>query len=382
MTQGLAPLARQASMDLIAPGARLLFRPRSGTIACTRPAVMARTRMKTRLSTATLALMVATASIAAVRVRDVRMPMGTYMAITVYAPTQAAGKKAMADAFEHVEKVEAAISTYRYKSEISQLNRAAGGEAIAVGEHLYALLTRSAEVSKETDGAFDITAGPLIRLWKKAWRKQKLPTPEELAAARALVDYRSVRLFPTERKAQLLKKNMRLDVGAIGKGYIIDQAVAALRAAGITAALVDSGGDIYAMGKPPGRDGWLVGVRDPERRGKILPRPLLVVDLAVATSGDYEQFGRIDAKKYSHILDPRTGRPVEGMSTVSLIAPDATTADAYATAASVLGPEAAVAFVEKRPKVEVLILHRLGDRLTRVQSSGFARLEARKPPAQ
>jgi len=315
-----------------------------------------------------------------VRVRDVRMPMGTYMAITVYAATEAEGKKAIADAFEHVEKVEAAISTYRHTSEISRLNRAAGGEAMAVGHHLFALLARSAEVSKETEGAFDITAGPLIRLWKRAWRRRKLPTPEELAAARALVGYRGVRLFPKKRKAQLLEKNMRLDVGAIGKGYIIDQAAAALRAHGITAALVDAGGDVYAMGKPPGRDGWLVGVRDPERRGKILPRPLLVADRAVATSGDYEQFGRIDGKRFSHILDPRTGRPVEGMSTVSLIAPDATTADAYATAASVLGPKAALAFVEKRPKVEVLILHRLGDRLTRVQSSGFARLEAPKPP--
>lgn len=311
-----------------------------------------------------------------VRVRDVRMPMGTYMAITVYASDEAAGKKAIAAAFDRVEQVEAVISTWRRKSDASKLIRAAGKPPIVIHPHLYALLARAIEVSEETGGAFDVTAGPLIQLWKRAHRIRRLPPDDVIAAARARVGYRYLRLILQGRKAQLTRKNMRIDLGAIGKGYSIDQAVAVLRAAGISAALVDAGGDIYALGAPPGRAGWLVGVRDPQQPSRILAKPLLVKDCAAATSGDYEQFVELDGRRFSHILDPRTGWPVEGVSSVTVIAPDATTADAYATAVSVLGPKAAVAFAEKRPHVELLILHKNGDKVARTRSSGFGRYES------
>jgi len=310
-----------------------------------------------------------------VRVFDACTPMGTYMAVTVYAPDEASGRKAIAAAFARVEEVEAATSTYREQSDVSKLNRAAGGPAIPISKDLWTVLHRSAKVSAETGGAFDATVGPLVALWERTWKQGKPPAQAEVAAARALVDYRAVRLQTQPLTAQLLKPGMSIATGAIAKGYAVDQAIATLRAHGIEAALVDAGGDIYALNAPPERDGWLIGVRDPSHPGKILPHPLRLRSQAVATSGDYEQFGTIGGRRYSHILDPRTGQPVEGMTSVSVVAPDATTADAYATAMSVLGPEAAAAFAEKHPGVEVMVIHRHQGQDETLRSKGFGRLE-------
>ncbi|MBL7223253.1 MAG: FAD:protein FMN transferase [Candidatus Brocadiae bacterium] len=319
-----------------------------------------------------------------VRVREIRRPMGTYMAITVYAPDEAAGTRALAAAFARVEQVEAAISTWRRTSDASRLNREAGGQPVPIAPELAALLKRAAAVSAETDGAFDVTIGALVRLCRRTWRRRRVPTPEELSEAMARVGHRHVELSPDGKQARLAKAGMRLDFGAIGKGYIVDQAVGSLRRSGIQIALVDAGGDIYAMGAPPERAGWTIGVRDPDRptEMQILKHRLLVRDCAVATSGDYEQFVVIDGHRYSHIVDPRTGQPVEHMSSVTVVAPDATTADAYATACSVLGPQAAVAFAEERKGVEALVLHRRdGDALARARSSGFDRFVLTEPAA-
>lgn len=311
-----------------------------------------------------------------VRVADTRTPMGTYMTITAYAPDEAAGRRAIAAAFARVEALEAVLSTWRKDSDISRLNRSAGGPPVAVDRHLLAVLRRAAEVSQETGGAFDVTCGPLVSLWKKSLRRRKLPTDAQVAEAKASTDYRAVEVDEQTCQARLAKPGMSVNVSAIAKGYIVDQAVRALREAGIGAALVDAGGDIYALGSPPGREGWRIGVRDPGRPADILDQPLLLRDRAVATSGDYEQSVVVGGHRYSHILDPRTGRPVERMSSVTVVAPDATTADAYATAASVLGPQHAVAFADRRPGVEVLILYRHDDKTLTAQSSGFARLRA------
>ncbi len=310
-----------------------------------------------------------------VRVWDGATPMGTYMIVTVYAADEAAGRAAIAAAFARVEEIEAATSHFREASDLSRLNQAAGGPAMAVSKDLWALLRRSAEVSEETDGAFDVTVGPLMALWKKTWQKGKAPSEAETAAARALVDWRAVWLDPKEPRARLLKPGMQLDLGGIGKGYAVDQALAVLRERGIPAALADMGGNVGAYGAPPERDAWLVGIRDPSRPGKILPKPIRLLNQGIATSGDYEQFGLVAGRRESHILDPRTGRPIEGMTSVTVVARDATTADGYSTALSVLGPEKAVAFAEKRPGVEVMIMYERDGKVQTVRSRGFARLE-------
>jgi thiamine biosynthesis lipoprotein len=309
------------------------------------------------------------------RVHETRTPMGTYMAITVYAPSETAGRRAMAAAFARVEAVEAATSTYRRKSDISRLNAGAGGPALTVSPHLWNPVRRALLLASETGGAFDPTVGPLVDLWKTTWRKGKAPSLEAVRAARALVDYRLVECSDESPVLRLTRPGMRLVLSGIAKGYAVDQAIAVLRARGIAAALVDAGGDMCAYGAPPRRKSWLVGIRDPQNRGSILPNPVRLLDGAVATSGDYEQFALIDGKRYSHILDPRTGRPVQGMTSVTVVAPDAMTADALATAASVLGPQQALALSERRPGVEMMILHEHDGKLRTVRSSGFRRLE-------
>jgi len=310
-----------------------------------------------------------------VRVSDGATPMGTYLMITVYAPDEDSGRQAIAAAFARVEEVEAATSHFREASDLSKLNRAAGGPPIPISRHLWTVLRRAAEVSDETGGAFDVTVGPLVALWKKTWKKGKAPSQAETAAARALVDYRAVRVAKDAPQAQLLKAGMQLDLGGIGKGYAAEQAIAALRERGIAAALVAVAGDIYALGAPPERQWWLVGIRDPARPDKILPTPLGLRDQAVSTSGDYEQFGIADGKRYSHILDPRTGLPVEHMTSVTVVAPDATTADAYATGLSVLGPEQAIAFAEKRPGIAAMVIFQRDGQAHTLRSKGFERLE-------
>jgi len=310
-----------------------------------------------------------------VRVSDGATPMGTYLMVTVYAADEAAGRQAIAAAFARVEEIEAATSHYREGSDLSKLNRSAGGPAIPVSKHLWAVLRRSAEVSEETGGALDVTIGPLVALWKTTWKKGKPPPEARVAAAKALVDWRAVRLDPKEPRAQLLKPGMHLDLGAIGKGYATDQAAALLRERGIPAALVDLGGNVTAYGAPPERPAWLVGIRDPANPGKILPKPIRLLNQGVATSGDYEQFGLAPGHRYSHILDPRTGKPLEGMTSVTVVAPDGVTADGYSTALSVLGPEQAVAFAEKRQGVEVMVIFQRDGKAHTLRSKGFSRLE-------
>jgi len=316
---------------------------------------------------------------ALVRVSDGATPMGTYMLVTVYAPDEAAGRAAIAAAFARVEEVEQATSHYRKTSDLSKLNRQAGGPELAVSRHLWNVLRRACEVSRDTHGAFDVTVGPLVELWKRTWKKGKAPTEAEVAAVRELVDYRLLRVARDAPRARLLKRGMRVDLGGIGKGYAADQAIAALRERGITAALVAVAGDIYAMGAPPERPWWLVGIRDPVHPDKILPSPLGLRDRAVSTSGDYEQFGIVDGRRESHILDPRTARPVEGVRSVTVVAPRAMTADAYATALSVLGPEAAIAFAEKHPELEALVIYQRDGRVHTAQTAGFHRFEVTRP---
>jgi len=310
-----------------------------------------------------------------VEVCDARGAMGTYVAITVFAPSEALGRKAIEAAFARVERLERAASTYRPDSEVSRLAAAAGGPPVPISPCLAGLLRRGMEVAEETNGAFDMTCGPLVRLWRKTWKRGQAPSAAHLEAARSLVDRRALKLSPDGKNAQLLKPGMSLALGGIAKGYAVDQAIAAIRQAGIASALVDAGGDIYALGSPPYRDKWLVGVRDPAHPDDILPRALAVANQAVATSGDYLQGVKVGGRIYSHILDPRTGQPVEKMASVTVVAPDATTADAYATAASVLGPKKAIEFGESHPGVEIMVIHRQGGRLVQLRTSGFAHLE-------
>jgi FAD:protein FMN transferase len=283
--------------------------------------------------------------------------------------------RAIDNAFAAIAQANNLFSTYVAKSEVSQLN-AAGGKPCHVSSQTLAVLKRSVEVAELSGGAFDVTAGPLIKLWKRSIKSGALPADAELAAARKLVGYKQL-VLDADGPCARLGAGMSVDLGGIAKGFAVDRAVDALRAAGVRSGIVDAGGDGYAMGTRPGGTPWRVGIQNPRAvPGDRLPQVLLLTDQAYATSGDYEQYTEIGGVRYSHIVDPRTGRPARAAASVTIVAPDCTTADALATAVSVLGPKDGIALVEKLKNVECLIITEGAGGIEAKASSGFRALTA------
>lgn len=300
---------------------------------------------------------------AEVRVSESRRLMGVPWTITAFAATREAGRAAVAEAFTEVERLEEILSDYDPGSELSRLSAAAPTvDPVRLGDDLWRVLSAAVAWRERSDGAFDPTVGPLTTLWRQARRAGVMPRPDKVAAARQAVGAATLALDAERRAAALREPGMRLDLGGIGMGYAVDRALAALAARGVTRALVDASGDIAAAGPPPGAAAWrievaaLAGREGPAERG--------VVDLvhaAVTTSGDAFQAVEIEGVRYSHVVDPRTGLGVVGPAAVTVIAPDAMTADAVATAASVLGPEAGPAFVEAVPGAAARFVVGTGD---------------------
>jgi thiamine biosynthesis lipoprotein len=233
------------------------------------------------------------------------------------------------------------------------------------------LLSASHLYSEKSGGAFDVTIAPLVRLWRRSRKEKKLPSPEELSAARALVDYRRLELDPVRQTARLRTAGMGLDLGAIAKGYACDRALVALEAEGITRAMVETSGG-YAFGDPPpGKDGWRIQVVDDEEKVLVLKR------CGVATSGDTEQFVEIDGVRYSHIVDPATGLGLTNRAMVTVVAPDGMTADALSTTVSLLGPQRGLELAEKLDRTEALYRWVEGGRVRSSRTTGFSALLSR-----
>jgi thiamine biosynthesis lipoprotein len=226
-----------------------------------------------------------------------------------------------------------------------QLCAKSGGPPVPVSPDLFAVLARAQDVSRLTDGAFDATVGPVVRLWRRARRTRELPPAEQLAAARALVDYRLMTLDPQAQTVRLAKAGMQLDLGGIAKGYAAEAMQTVLKQHGVTRALVAAGGDVVATGPPPDAPGWRVAIAAAPGEDKNGPT-LLLRDAAVSTSGDAEQYVEIGGTRYAHIVDPRTGLGLTDTWQVSVVSRDGTTSDAIDTALAVFGPERGVKLVE------------------------------------
>ena len=283
------------------------------------------------------------------RVSETRRLMGVPWTITLHAASRTAGQAALVAAFAEVARLEAILSDYDPHSELSRLSAAAPmADPVPVSTDLWQVLTRSVALRDASDGAFDPTVGPLTTLWRQARRSGRLPGPKKLAAARAAVGPHALRLADRGQAVQLPQAGTRLDLGGIGMGYAADRVLAVLRDRGITAALVDASGDIAVSGPPPGATGWRIAVRGLPGQEAAGPT-LLLANAAVTTSGDAFQAVEIDGVRYSHIVDPRTGMGVTGPAAVTVIAPDGTTADALATAASVLGLAEGVDLIARFP---------------------------------
>jgi len=237
------------------------------------------------------------------------------------------------------------------------------------------VLERSQALAKRTDGAFDVTVGPVVNLWRKARRAKQLPRADRLAEARAVVGWRKLELDPRARTAKLLVPDMRLDLGAIAKGYAVDEALKVLRARGVTRALVAGGGDMAVGDAPPGTPGWRIEVAALDVTNAPPARFVILRNRALATSGDVFQHVELDGVRYSHIVDPRTGMGLTDHSLVTVIAPDCTTADSLATAVSVLGPAKGLKLIEQTPQVAAHIVRRPGTVIEVYESRNFASYE-------
>lgn len=261
--------------------------------------------------------------------------MGVDARIVVYAKSRAIAEKACAAAFERFAELDTIMSDYRANSELMQLCAKAGGPPVRVSRDLFKVLERSQEVARRSDGGFDVTCGPIVKLWRKARKAGALPEQAEIEKARALVGWQKMRLDAKNRTVQLLVPGMMLDLGGIAKGYADDCAQTVLKHLGIQSALVEAGGDIVVTDPPPGHAGWTIQVAN---AGGDAEAPVLsFANTAVSTSGDTEQFVDIAGKHFSHIVDPRKGMPLTDRIQVTIVARDGLTSDGLSTAVSVLG---------------------------------------------
>ena len=232
--------------------------------------------------------------------------MGTTVRLVFYAVDEATAKKAAAAAFERIAELNRILSDYIDDSELMRLCKKSDGtpgSPMPIGDDLFAVLKASEDVSKLSDGAFDVTVGPVVQLWRRSRRTLELPKPADLTKALALVGYRNLRLDATKRTAQLLVAGMRLDVGGIAKGYVADMLLAVLRRFGITRAMIAIGGDIAVGDAPPDTAGWKIAIETPAGKNGPTKFTLLLRDRAVSTAGDANQFVTIAGKRYSHIVD-------------------------------------------------------------------------------
>ncbi len=284
--------------------------------------------------------------------------MGTKFRIIVYAPDKAEADRAAKAAFERIAELDRIMSDYQPTSELMRLCAKAGGDPVPVSEELYLVLNKAQEVSKLSDGAFDVTVGPVVKLWRRARRTQKMPDKEQLAKALELVGYDKVKLDPKKRTVQLAKEGMQLDLGGIAKGYAADEAIAVLKKHGLTRALVAAGGDIAVSGPPPDADGWKIEIEAADDSDDKPRRTILLHDAGVSTSGEKEQYVEIDGKRYSHIVDPKTGIGLLGRQSVTVIAPYGITSDSMTKVVMILGPEKGVAIIEKLEGASSLVVRK------------------------
>ncbi|MEE8410728.1 MAG: FAD:protein FMN transferase [Myxococcota bacterium] len=278
--------------------------------------------------------------------------MSTYVTISVAAPESPKVLAAIDAAFSEIKRLEALVSEWRPTSEISKVNDAAGRSAVKVSFELFGVIETANEVARASRGAFDITVAAFSGLWDFHSLKPELPTDAEVAKRLELIGYRRVRLDAKTYTVELEKRGMRIGLGGIAKGHAVDGASRVLEEHGFVNHLIVAGGDLYASGRKASRK-WNIGVRSPDGQG--IYATLEVENEGVATSGNYERFFIHGGKRYHHILNPETGHPARGVSSATIIAKNATLADAYATAVFVRGMRDGLALAADRPGVEALL---------------------------
>jgi thiamine biosynthesis lipoprotein len=272
--------------------------------------------------------------------------MGTTFRVVLYAPDKETAERAQAAAFTRIAGLDTRLSDYRPDSELMRACRDAVHQPVELSDDVFRVLSIGQELSRRSDGAFDLTVGALTHLWRRARREGELPANPEIAAARAASGYTLVHLDATAKTLRIDREGVRIDAGGLAKGYAADRALDVLRQAGVPNAMVVAGGDIATGVAPPGTAGWRVTIAPLDAGAADPAKSLVLRDAGISTSGDAEQWVEIGGTRYSHILDPRTAQPLTTHMSVTVIAPDATTSDMLATTVAVLGEKKGLVLAE------------------------------------
>jgi len=304
-------------------------------------------------------VVIALGAFAAPLPRSVAYPirtMGTYAQVTLVTADSAAGAREARRAHAALVRIDSLMTNWTSISEVARINRVAGRETTVLHPEVATVLELAIRVWRESDGAFDITVEPLVRLWGFLGGTRRVPSDEEIAAAFRHVGGRKLHFDPATRRLSFDDPLVRIDLGGIAKGYAVDVAAETLRAHGVRNGLVDLSGNMAAIGAAPGADGWRIGIRDPRDRMTHFARLRIRDGEAISTSGQYEQFVAANGKRYGHILDARTGVPADSLLSVTVVSRTALTSDAWDTPLFVLGPAHARRLARERDDLAVVIV--------------------------
>jgi thiamine biosynthesis lipoprotein len=287
--------------------------------------------------------------------KENRSLLGTVVEITIISPDESKAKSGMDKAFDEIRRIEDLMSFYQPKSEISRINQTPAHQRVKVGREVFGLLRHAQAISHLTQGSFDITFSPLWHLWGQCAREKRLPSSEELMRAKALVDYRKIRLYERNHEVECMGTGMKVNLGGIAKGYALSRAGDMLRHTGLHNFLINIGGDVLAAGEGREGKGWRIGIQHP-RKGHEFIGVLVLNDCFALTSGDYERYFEIKGGRYHHIIDARSGYPASGCSAVTILTPRLTGDYLPSVALFLLGPEEGLRVLEAHPEVAGLII--------------------------
>lgn len=317
------------------------------------------TRLLKQLSFLLLMLLVANplarAADLPVRYEASHHSMGTEFTVVAYGSNSAYLQEVTGRVFQEIDQLDGQMSNYKAGSELSAINREAFHRAVTVEPRLFKLIQASLKYSRASGGDFDITVGPLMRAWGFFRGQGRLPSKSELAQVLKRIGYQHIKLDPSARTIRFDEPGIEIDLGAIAKGYAIDQAVRILRDNGIKRAFVSGGtSSLYALGSPPGENGWKISVRNPLDTSKAAC-VLRLQNLSLSVSGDYEKFFKLGDRIYAHIMDPHTGMPVENMLSTVVVSPSGTDSDALSTSFFVEGPGATRHYLNIHPNLTAIL---------------------------
>lgn len=282
--------------------------------------------------------------------------MGNAFEFCVISDNEDWAQKQIDAAIGEVKRIEALLTTFRDDSQTNQVNAMAGIQPVKVDKEVYDLIYRSLKISDLTQGAFDITYGSIDkRFWNFDTSMTSLPNPEIAKKAVRLINYKNVILNPADHSVFLKEKGMRIGFGGIGKGYSADKAKQLLVQNGVTSGFVNAAGDLAAWGTQPDGSPWTIGIADPNSKHHPFSY-LKITDMAVATSGNYEKYAVIDGKKYSHTIDPKTGFPVSGVKSVTILSPSAELSDSMATPVTVMGIKIGLDLINQMKNIACIIV--------------------------